>query len=569
MSLSDEDSFAIIGTPSLTKTLPTLSQDNQNVNTAIQSLIVRSRAESDPIPAPAGKVIDPGNRSTVGSSWEHLEDLGSSVRFDPCLTFINPTMNHHSSEELKGAPWGKTPPKTPEEGGANGEQNHYEANSNIISSFDEMFPHQSSHYSLTSNEESVEEQPQVYSCECLAQSSNSRLSKQLSIDPEVQVHLSEKQDQEKTCTVNLWQSIRALSALATLTGLWNPGRGFRVIFPLVILLVSLYVLVGFVFTTWICFHSNSTLGAVYCPKKQVPNVTAPEVPNKVINYLGQFFEVELCCIQVVTYLILLGCLCRLKRAVDTFSFLQYPQCLTKSDCVALNIQIIVVFAVLIFANFDPTQSESIAEGYKPSVYTIFLMYPGPNLTWICLVSGCWVFAVIACALANIIEKCLTAIRDLKSGTLDDVIDIHEHLCGHVLGTVGVLKYWFIVHWFSFAFLTVIGISLLLVKLQDLASRQYSIGSLALVLYTFLCPCLYATRVTSQSKQIAMELNCSRARDWSEGHPLRRRENLSLFLEYVDRAQCGFKIAGITINSSVTWVSMLIAVCGMTIWLIAA
>ena len=185
-------------------------------------------------------------------------------------------------------------------------------------------------------------------------------------------------------------------------------------------------------------------------------------------------------------------------------------------------------------------------------------------------TGCWLFAMMAAALETYAENCFSRILQLQSGTIDDVIDIHERLCKHVFETVSGLKFWFIVHWFSYWIACIIYILNIELRINTKIDSysQYNmfryVMLLLIVLYSFICPCVYASRVTSACRNIISRLNKTRTRDWSPDHPFYCRATLDSFIFYAERRECGFKIGQITFNSMLAWISFFLGFCGFVV-----
>ena len=182
----------------------------------------------------------------------------------------------------------------------------------------------------------------------------------------------------------------------------------------------------------------------------------------------------------------------------------------------------------------------------------------------------WPFAMMAAALETYAENCFSRILQLQSGTIDDVIDIHERLCKHVFETVSGLKFWFVAHWFSYWIACIIYILNIELRINTKIDSysQYNmfryVMLLLIVLYSFICPCVYASRVTSACRNIISRLNKTRTRDWSPDHPFYCRATLDSFIFYAERRECGFKIGQITFNSMLAWISFFLGFCGFVV-----
>jgi len=114
------------------------------------------------------------------------------------------------------------------------------------------------------------------------------------------------------------------------------------------------------------------------------------------------------------------------------------------------------------------------------------------------------------------------IWEVRNGTLEDVIAIHEDLCRVVSDTVSVYSAWFMLHWFSFGAGMTVNIILISKEImtpdgnnnhtqatfkvmttmtnQDGNDTTLKISLCLIlvgVLYLFTLPCFYAARITSK------------------------------------------------------------------------
>ena len=105
-----------------------------------------------------------------------------------------------------------------------------------------------------------------------------------------------------------------------------------------------------------------------------------------------------------------------------------------------------------------------------------------------------------------VEDSLRLIWEVRNGTLEDVIAIHEDLCKVVCDTVSAYGVWFVLHWFSFGAGMTVNIILISKEMMTDGDSNHTQGttfkiSLCLilvgVLYLFALPCFYAARITSK------------------------------------------------------------------------
>ena len=107
-------------------------------------------------------------------------------------------------------------------------------------------------------------------------------------------------------------------------------------------------------------------------------------------------------------------------------------------------------------------------------------------------------------LGTFAQDTLRLIQDVQSGTLDDVIRIHEDLCTVVFNTVSAYSVWFVLHWFSYGAGVLLAVMCLSAQLEVIElfkdkNQTLTLGYWAFLflcfLYLFLLPCVYAARIT--------------------------------------------------------------------------
>ncbi|XP_015758097.1 PREDICTED: uncharacterized protein LOC107337454, partial [Acropora digitifera] len=169
-----------------------------------------------------------------------------------------------------------------------------------------------------------------------------------------------------------------------------------------------------------------------------------------------------------------------------------------------------------------------------------------------------------------IHKCFTTddiIRIHKCFTTDDIIRIHKGLCKQLSSTSEVLKIWFLVHWFLLAILVVIFVAEM-VSLFKYASHWFLAYEFVLwtiiSLYVFVYPNYCASSVTARCNKMLKDLNMTTDDEWQTGHPLCNRSQLTLFLQYAQFTNCGYRVGDLTFGSSLAWFSTLIAISGLAV-----
>ena len=345
---------------------------------------------------------------------------------------------------------------------------------------------------------------------------------------------------------------RLTRALLFAVGLWNPTQGKRLIISVLFISISSFVQYGLVTTSYFGTTTFMTSWST-----SLPHFDKMESEERVAYALGICIALS----QIVGHILLLFCVCFQSRRPYSLTLCNAYESVSSRDWGVINVQIAVYF---LLANLLSTLADpSLVPLTLTILATIALNVMASFGT------GCWLFAMMAVALETYAENCFTRISQLQSGTIDDVIDIHERLCKHVFETVSGLKFWFIVHWFSYWIACIIYI--LNIELRINLQIDYThfdvyryVALFLIVLYSFICPCFYASRVTSACKNIISRLNKMRTRDWSLDHPFYCRATLDSFIAYAERRECGFKIGQITFNSRLVWVSFFLSFCGFVV-----
>ena len=339
---------------------------------------------------------------------------------------------------------------------------------------------------------------------------------------------------------------RLTRALLFAVGLWNPTQGKRLIISVLFIIIASFVQFDLVSTRYFGTSDDFLF---------FPNYNGIEEEMNVALALDVCIAVS----QMASHILLLFCVCFQSRRPYSLTLCNAYESVSSRDWGVINVQIVVYF---LLANLLAIISES--DLYWGLILTIIILCVMASFG-----TGCWLFAMMSAALETYAENCFSRILQLQGGTIDDVIDIHERLCKHVFETVSGLKIWFIVHWFSYwiaCIIYILNIDLRIdMKTDNMSYDVYRyVALLLIVLYSFICPCFYASRVTSACRNIISRLNKTRTRDWSPDHPFYCRATLDSFIFYAERRECGFKIGQITFNSRLAWISFFLGFCGFIV-----
>ena len=350
---------------------------------------------------------------------------------------------------------------------------------------------------------------------------------------------------------------RLTRALLFAVGLWNPTQGKRLIISVLFIIIGSFVQLALAATSYVgsngLMHSNFPFSETITRREPIMGEEME---------VAFALDVSIAASQMAGHILLLFCVCFQSRRPYSLTLCNAYESVSSRDWGVINVQIAVYF---LLANLLSTLADpSLVPLTLTILATIALNVMASFGT------GCWLFAMMAVALETYAENCFTRISQLQSGTIDDVIDIHERLCKHVFETVSGLKFWFIVHWFSYwiaCMIYILNIELRINMQKD--DKTYFdmfryVILLLIVLYSFICPCFYASRVTSACRNIISRLNKTRTCDWSPDHPFYCRATLDSFIFYAERRECGFKIGQITFNSRLVWVSFFLSFCGFVV-----
>ncbi|XP_062516876.1 uncharacterized protein LOC134192191 [Corticium candelabrum] len=159
-----------------------------------------------------------------------------------------------------------------------------------------------------------------------------------------------------------------------------------------------------------------------------------------------------------------------------------------------------------------------------------------------------VFAVSGC-----IDQMKQQILDLQQQKLEKSITAVKDLSKIVRATSGVFGRWFLVQWISYAMVIVwnspliqANISLPLYPIWT----KTSLVVLSIINHTlFIFPAIVAAMLDARCKEMIRNLNDLAAVDWPDGHALKERSQLELFLSFADRADIAFRAGPMPIRLS--------------------
>ena len=179
----------------------------------------------------------------------------------------------------------------------------------------------------------------------------------------------------------------------------------------------------------------------------------------------------------------------------------------------------------------------------------------------------WLFALITNAMKECVVSYQKDIEEATNCSRDHIIRVHKGLCTQLSSTSEALKIWFVVHWFRLAILVVIFlaemVSLFKYASDWFLSYQFVLWTI-ISLYVFVYPNYCASSVTARCNKMLKDLNMTTDDEWQTGHPLCNRSQLTLFLQYAQFTNCGYRVGDLTFGFSLAWFSTLIAISGLAV-----
>lgn len=363
--------------------------------------------------------------------------------------------------------------------------------------------------------------------------------------------------------------------LAILSGLWlRPWKNsLQYILVAVGILINCYIFLGNIAVYKICRSISDNAAEklspwlCYGPKeynetsRMLAGVFHPVLLSRMAFGFSQFSGYVL-----MVYSVLIA----LERRDDFFVTLRIALILMKrSHWIRLNVQIVISCVFwLAFLICDVKR----AEHYIPHDHAVIWTRVGNWSMWLYIGTPCFIFAVITYAMESLIDTCFEEIKEIASGTLEDVIAMYRQLCQSVFNTVNALRYWFVFHWISFGMCLIFDMAIGLEAVeQKLEQREnpvlfwiFSLAFLGVVFHPFLYPSIRAASLTSSSADMLERLNFVEQRDWRDDHPLRGRRDMNDFLIFANQIRCGFRIGRLTFDNGLAWLSAFFAIFSFTI-----
>ena len=364
-------------------------------------------------------------------------------------------------------------------------------------------------------------------------------------------------------TQNLFCSGVFLKGAAYAVGFRNPSKGLRGIMAAIVLFLDVYYVFEAVYYAFLCGHVDTPLDHWMCPKSALNSSSTHNVPLLAFLHgveLVSILSLVACFAVLMSNATFFWCMWNLKRRpLSCVTLDKAFSTAGRSLWVTLNCTVLIFGACLVIKVlwFNLTFEGRLINNLSISLGII------PR--WAILTS-CWIFSLITNAMKDCVTSCHAEIRNATDSSLDDIIRIHKRLCKQIFCTSDSLKPWFVIHWFLLAITAVIYVADMVEYFQNNASEWYDFYQVALIsviyLYVFVYPSYCAASVTARCNQMLKELNMTSDDEWDTGHPLHSRAQLTLFIQYAQYTDCGFRAGAVTFGSNFAWFSTLIAMCGV-------
>ena len=368
-----------------------------------------------------------------------------------------------------------------------------------------------------------------------------------------------------------------LKGSAVGVGLWKPKKSFRSVAMAFVFLLELFLALKIFYHTFVCRSSDATLDSWFCgnsssnssslrsssPMAALQGIEKRHVLGLVVNFS-----------VFMSNLAFFWCMWKLgERSDDCIKMDKAYHAAKRSNWVTLNCTMFTFGILLLIQLFWVNLSFKFSLAYRVGVSLTIIP------VWVTLTIS-WLFALITNAMKDRVSWCYENIREgtdcsitddiiriHKCFTTDDIIRIHKRLCKELSSTSEAFKIWFVVHWFLLAILVVIFVAEM-VSLFKYASHWFLAYEFVLwtiiSLYVFVYPNYCASSVTARCNKMLKDLNMTTDDEWHTGHPLCNRSQLTLFLQYAQFTNCGYRVGDLTFGSSLAWFSTLIAISGLAV-----
>ena len=359
-----------------------------------------------------------------------------------------------------------------------------------------------------------------------------------------------------------FRSGRLLRATSVVNGLRNPRKAscFVVVFTVIFFLTdSLYLAQQLILRTvcpaksanfnvkhWLCYWTDTTNNS--------STLVLRTNKHSLLN-----LHVVIALTNVLSHTVFFVCFLRLDKKENALK----PQNLftLANHSFWLLINFLLVFCGLGLISSEFTFIMFSKGYYKPTIMSNYFENIAWTVSTLRSIVNCCLFAMITAGLKHCVQQCVQDIKDSSSNQLDDLIKIHQQLCAQVYSTSHAFTPWFITHWCGSVLVGAFYISDFSFQQHTLLtswSRSYvNVWMLVVFFFLYIYPCYCAASVTSECRQILVDLNRTTSEDWHPGHPFQQRCQLFLFIQYAEYDPCGFKVGTATFGSGYTWISTLV------------
>ena len=363
---------------------------------------------------------------------------------------------------------------------------------------------------------------------------------------------------------NLFCSGVFLKASAFAVGLWNPRKGLRSLAMAFVFLLELLFVLNSFYHAFICRPLDVLLNSWFCGNSSSNSSSLrPSSPMGALQgiELGHVIELVANFSVLMSNVAFFWCMWKLgNRSVYCVTMDNAYRAAKRPNWVMQNCTMLIFGILLLIQLFwlNLSFEEKVSREYREGVsLSIIPMWATLTISWL--------FALITNAMKDCVSSCHEEIRNATQCSTDDIIRIHKRLCKQLSSTSEALKIWFVVHWFLLAILEVIVVAEMF-SLTKYASDWFLVYSFALwtfiSLYVFVYPNYCASSVTVCCNKMLQDLNMTTGDEWQTGHPFFHRSELTLFLQYAQFTNCGFKVGDLTFGSSFAWFSTFFAICGL-------
>ena len=365
---------------------------------------------------------------------------------------------------------------------------------------------------------------------------------------------------------DLFCSAVFLKGSAVAVGLWNPKKSFRrsVAMALFVFLLELLLVSKIFYHTFVCRSSDATLDSWFCGnsssnsswlRSSSPMGALQGIEKRHVFGLVVHFSI------FMSNVAFFWCMWKLEgRSDDCIKMDKDYNPAERPNWVTLNCTMFTFGILLLIQLVWVNLSFEFSLAYR--VVISLTIIP----VWVTLTIS-WLFALITNNMKDCVLLCEKEIESATNCSIDHIIRIHKGLCKQLSSTSEALKIWFVVHWSLLAIIVVIFVAEM-VSLFKYASHWFLAYEFVLwtiiSLYVFAYPNYCASSVTARCNKMLKDLNMTTDDDWQTGHPLCNRSQLTLFLQYAQFTNCGYRVGDLTFGSSLAWFSTLIAISGLAV-----